>query len=104
MGDPKPKVSLDRSKRWRPTSHEHLGDPSSPAQQRKGDPIPTGTKCGRRGGSQAARGSAAGLTAFSFEDRDTIRRFDHFCFCFYASILAVLSWELGEKHIFLYHF
>lgn len=43
-------------------------------------------------------------TALSFGNGDTIRHFDHFYFCFYTSILAVLSWELGEKHIFLYRF
>lgn len=36
-----------------------------------------------------------GCTAFPFENRDTIRHFDHFYFCFHASILAALSGELG---------
>lgn len=40
-------------------------------------------------------------TAFLFENKDTIRHFDHFYFCFHASILAALSWELGETHFSL---
>ena len=41
-------------------------------------------------------------SAFSLENIDTIRHFDHFYFCFYTSILAVLSWELGGgKNTFL---
>lgn len=83
------------------------GAPPTPHMAEEGGPTPKRKKHRRRGGSQAARGSAGGLAAFSFENRDTIRRFDHFYFRFYASILAVLSRELGgggEKHIFLYHF
>lgn len=45
-----------------------------------------------------------GGTALSFGNAGAIRHFDLFYFCFYTSILAVPSWELGEKHIFLYHF
>ena len=71
------------------------GAPPTPPMAEEGGPTPKCKKHRRRGGSQAARGSAGGLAAFSFENRDTIRRFDHFYFCFYASILAVLSRELG---------
>jgi hypothetical protein len=34
-------------------------------------------------------------SAFSFENIDTIRHFDHLYFSSYTSILAVLSWERG---------
>lgn len=83
------------------------GRPTRPSQRRKTAPDLVCTERGRQvapGRGIPANGGAGGLH-FPFENRDTISRFDHFYFCFHASILAALSWEPGGGGThFLYHF